>query len=154
MPTQVLLLAILTAAVASLGCNNNYPDPATTAWAKIEVNYCVGSPPTVTMKSWATEDQGLLNDLHDAFKIKTKRGLSLVGTMTTNCIELRLADGKAIVMYVLGEERLTSHNPANRKQSYSLTTEKGFVGKLRDVIQAATGETVHFYYRREVTISR
>lgn len=151
---QILLLVLLTVSVTSSGCENSKPDPVATSWKKLKVEYCVGSPPTVTMKSWETEDQKLLDDIHDALKIKSRQALTLVGTMTTNRIAITLADGNDVIMYILDEERLSYHNPANRQQSYSVITDKGFVEKLRNVIQAATGERIHFYYDRRVQIIR
>jgi len=106
------------------------------------------------MKSWETEDRKLLEDLRGALKIKSRQALSLVPTMTTNRIALTLADGKDIVMYIYDEERLSFYNVADRRQSCSITTDRGFVEKLKNVIRDAADEPIHFYYDREVTISR
>lgn len=151
MPSQskrILLLVLLTAAALPLGCENSKPpDPVATSWKKLKVEYSVGSPPTVTMKSWETEDQKLLDDIHDALKIKSKQALTLVPTMRTNRIVITLADGNDVIMHIYDEEQLSYHNPANRQQSYSILADKGFVEKLRNVIQTATGEKIHFYTR-------
>lgn len=151
---RVLLLVLLAATTLPSGCGNSKTDPVAASWKKIKVEYCVGSPPMVTMKSWETEDRKLLEDLRGALKIKSRQALSLVPTMTTNRIALTLADGKDIVMYIYDEERLSFYNVADRRQSCSITTDRGFVEKLKNVIRDAADEPIHFYYDREVTISR
>jgi hypothetical protein len=137
-----------------LGCEKSTLNPAAASWQKIKVEYCVGTPPAVAMASWETEDQRLLGELRDALEIKSRQGLISVPTMTTNRIALTLADGDDFVLHIYDEEMLSFYNPANRQQSYAITADKGFVEKLRSVIQAARGERVHSYYDREVTISR
>jgi hypothetical protein len=106
------------------------------------------------MKSWMTEDHVLLDNLYKAFKIRKKQGLTLIPTMTTNCIRIKMTDGQDIIMYIYDEELLSFYNASDRQQSYSIHAERGFVDKLRNVIQSETGETISFYYDREVSISR
>ena len=154
-PSQrVLLFVLLAAASLPLGCENRTVNPVDASWKKIEVEYCVGEPPVVAMASWGTEDPRLLAELREALVIASRQGLTLVPTMTTNRIALTLADGSDVVLHIYDEERLSYYNPADRQESYSIVTNKGFVEKLRNTIQTTTGESIQFYYDREVTISR
>ena len=129
-------------------------NPAAVPWKKMTVEYCMGEPPAVTMKSWETEDQKLLNDLRGVLIIKEQRGSILVPTMLTNRIAVTRTDGKNIIMYIPSEYEVWFHNAANRKQSYSSYIDSVFATKLRYMIEDATGERIHFYYGREVTITR
>ena len=105
------------------------------------------------MKSWETKDQGLLKELHDAFKVRATHGLSLIQTMTTNRLALTLEDDRELLLYIFDTGRLTWYNRRDRQESYAIDVEGVFVDTLRRTIQATTREAVHFYYDTEVTVS-
>ena len=122
-------------------------DPTAVSWKKMTVEYCVGtSSEEAVMKTWETEDKKLLNDLRSALKITHQQGLSVAGYMRTNRIVITLADGKNIRMSVYTDEGMRLYNEENKKEVYNLETDGSFVKKLRNVIQDATGEPIHFYY--------
>jgi len=135
--------------------NEEVPDPENTGWNRISVQYCVGEAGSkVALKTWVTEDRGLLREMQDSFVVSRKTGLTVIGAMRTNRIDLKLSDNKEVVMYLYEECLASYYNKDNIQQSFALDIDKGFLEKLKKTIKEVTGDQAYFYYDREVEIRK
>ena len=149
------LLLIAAAAFAMMGCNRKSEKTIQdTPWSRISVDYCVGNGPNVKLKTWTTEDAATLEKLRGAFQVLSRKGLSLIATMTTNEIRLSAAGGDEFVLYVFEDTKLSCYDARNRKDSISLEVAECFVQELTKAIEAAGGDEVHFVYKYDVNVMK
>lgn len=147
----ILFLVIM----CGCGSHDECSDPlqiCSAEWESLSVQYCVGAGPQVVAKKWASRDEAVMRRLKKAMIIKECASLSLIGTMTTNRLQMRLDDGNAIEMYVLANTQLSMHDPKRPKRSYLLIVDTAFVEVLKNVIAADTGDDPRFYYSHEVDV--
>ena len=155
MGTSGRLMLLFAMTLLAAGCKARQSDPlglTATKWKSLSVQYCVGEGSTVVMKSWSTSDEALLDQLQH-LGVQEVSPLSLIGTMTTNRLDIVLATGETIRMYVLDEHMLTMHDPARKKKSYSLRLDGDFVKRLRSMIDDQAHDSIHFYYDHEVSVA-
>ena len=117
-------------------------------WSGIAVKYFVVSKDGhMIVRHWWTRDAGTLTNLRQSLSETQPKPLSLIPTLTTNCVRVELSSGRIIEMYVFSSDRVTWHMVDKPGQSYGASGAAQFISTLSAAIEADTGNVPRYYQR-------
>jgi len=127
------------------GCSSSLPDLHEAKWVSFSVDFLVGEGSEVERQTWSTNDRRVLDRLQEQLQVKYTGTLWGIGTMTSNKIDLRLANGQRWIMYIVEPAKIAINDPAGQKGGYYLKVTPAFYESIKALIESTQEEPVYFF---------
>lgn len=143
--------ALCCACVVLAGCNlyQKAPDLHISPWTEMTVEFQVLDGTNLTRHTWSTSDAPILQQLSKALVVTHVVDLWGIGTMASNKILLKRADGRQFVLYVNEPTKLCLNEDPGPSTGFGLDVTRPFYDQLKSIIETQTGVTVYFYPPKE-----
>ena len=127
------------------GCAKSLPDLQEANWVSVSVEYSVGEGSELEKQTWSTTDRKVLDRLQEQLQVKHIVDLWGIGTVTSNKIDLRLANGQKWVMYIVDPVKIAINDPDTQRGGYYLKVTPAFYKSIKALIESTQEEPVHFF---------